>query len=109
MLSFMPPFVQRPPDDFAPVIPQFPMQPFPQIAPVDDRAGLRARNRVAAQKWRRKKHSRMTEMESKNDDLRKQALDLGSRVQMLKAESRVLEEELAFFQQCMSRIMSAPK
>jgi hypothetical protein len=74
----------------------------------DYKVGLRERNRAAAQKWREKKDRHLTELESFNDRLRKQALDLTSQMQALKVENKLLEDELAFFQGLMSKMM-APK
>jgi hypothetical protein len=75
----------------------------------DSRSGLKERNRLAAKKWRLKKDQMLGELEARNDDLRKQALDLVSELQALRVQSRLLEEELGFFQGFMSKMMAATK
>jgi hypothetical protein len=72
----------------------------------EERIGLKERNRVAAQKWREKKDRYLLELEGTNDGLRKQALALNTDLLALKVENRTLEEELAFFQGFMSRMMA---
>jgi hypothetical protein len=70
--------------------------------------GLKERNRIAAQKWRCRKDRYMTELETENDGLRKQALDLCLEAKSVLVENKLLEDELVFFQKFMSLIM-APK
>lgn len=78
-----------------------------QIEPaVDDKSDLKERNRMAAQKWRKKKDQYLSELEQTNDNLRQQVLDLSSEAQSLKVENAVLERELQFFQSFMSKIMN---
>lgn len=69
------------------------------------RKDLKERNRLAAQKWRKKKDQYLYELESANDNLRSQALALCSQVQSLRVENKLLEDELQFFQSFMSNIM----
>lgn len=86
--------------------------PFQALDPpqaVDERKDLKERNRIAAQKWRQKKDHYLGELEEANDQLRKQALQLSSQIQSLRVENKVLENELLFFQQFMSKVMSTPK
>ena len=107
ILNLMTPLKRRP---FQPEIqiPQFPVPP-PEVKHLEEKSDLKERNRLAAQKWRQKKDHYLSELEEANDQLRKQALDLLSQVQSLKIENKVLENELMFFQQFMSKIMSGPK
>ena len=71
-----------------------------------DKKDLKERNRIAAQKWRRKKDKYLSELESANDQLREQALALCGQAQALKVENKLLEDELQFFQSFMSKIMN---
>ena len=103
LVNFMPPLRARRPDV------AFPFNQIPAAPPVDDRSEIKERNRLAAQKWRQKKDHYLSELEESNDQLRKQALELSSQIQSLKVENKVLESELLFFQQFMSKVMSAPK
>ena len=73
----------------------------------DEKADLKERNRIAAQKWRQKKDQYLGELEVTNDELRKKALDLCSKAESLRIENNVLENELQFFQSFMSKIMSS--
>ena len=74
-----------------------------------EKKDLKERNRIAAQKWRKKKDKYLTELESANDVLRQQALSLCGQMQSLRVENKLLEDELQFFQSFMSKIMNAPK
>ena len=74
-----------------------------------EKKDLKERNRIAAQKWRKKKDKYLTELESANDVLRQQALSLCGQMQSLRVENKLLEDELQFFQSFMSKIMHAPK
>jgi hypothetical protein len=74
-----------------------------------EKAAMKERNRLAAQKRRVKKDRYLIQLETANDALRKQALDLTSAVQSLKVENRLLQEELLFFQPFMSTVMNPPK
>jgi hypothetical protein len=67
---------------------------------------LKARNRVAAKKWRDKKDETLYQLEATNDHLREEALRLRNSALNLRAENAVLEEELQFFQSFMSKIMN---
>ena len=67
---------------------------------------LKARNRIAAKKWRDRKDDSMHDLEIINDDLREQALELRNQCLALSAENKVLEKELRFFQSFMSKIMN---
>lgn len=66
---------------------------------------LRARNRIAASKWRAKRDECLYELEAENDDLRKKALQLRTEITSLKTENEVLEKELTFFQLFMAKLM----
>jgi len=66
---------------------------------------LRARNRVAAKKWRDKKDEILCELENTNDRLRHEALKLRTEIYSLQTENHVLEEELKFFQTFMTKFM----
>lgn len=72
-----------------------------------EKKDLKERNRIAAQKWRKKKDKYLTELESANDVLRQQALSLCGQMQSLRVENKLLEDELQFFQSFMSKIMHA--
>ena len=68
------------------------------------------RNRIAAQKWRAKKDECLSTLEEENDVLRKKVFDLQAQALQLSTENNILESELQYFQQFMSRIMFfAPK
>ena len=85
---------------------------YPQVQvseQADERSDPKERNRIAAQKWRQKKDHYLAKLEESNDHLRRQALDLLSHLQTLKVENNVLENELVFFQQFMSKMMNAPR
>jgi hypothetical protein len=71
----------------------------------DKKDDLRARNKVAAKKWRDKKDDTLYDLEARNDRLRGEALGLRKELMALKTENRVLEEELRFFQSFMTKIM----
>lgn len=103
LMNFMPPLRARRSE-----VPYLVNQ-MPPAQPADDRSEIKERNRIAAQKWRQKKDHYLGELEEANDQLRKQALELSSQIQSLKVENKVLESELLFFQQFMSKVMSAPK
>jgi hypothetical protein len=76
------------------------------LHPPSSKNELRARNRVAAKKWRDKKDETLYNLEARNDQLRLEALRLRGTLNALQTENRVLEEELTFFQSFMTRIMS---
>lgn len=107
ILHLMTPLKRRPIQADVQVIPFQQMDSEPGTPP--DRSDLKERNRLAAAKWRKKKDQYLGELEEANDQLRKQALELLSQAQSLKIENQVLEAELTFFQQFMSKIMSGPK
>jgi hypothetical protein len=67
---------------------------------------LRARNRVAAKKWRDKKDATLYDLEARNDQLRLEALRLRRQAMALQTENQVLEDELKFFQSFMTKIMN---
>lgn len=67
---------------------------------------LKERNRMAAQKWRNKKEAHLYELEDLNDKLRIEVFNLQSKAKQMMTENRVLENELAFFQKFMSKIMT---
>ena len=73
---------------------------------IPENADLKERNRIAAQQWRKRKDNYLSELEEKNDSLRKSVLKLQNQIHMLKAENKVLEEDLQFFQNFMHRIMT---
>lgn len=73
----------------------------------EDKVDLKERNRIAAQKWRKKKDHYLGELEAANDELRKKTLELCNKVQALRVENSVLENELLFFQSFMAKIMSS--
>ena len=92
----------------------------PQMAPASQQAindhalqqklDHKERNRIAAQKWRAKKDECLSTLEEENDVLRKKVFDLQAQALQLSTENNVLESELQYFQQFMSRIMFfAPK
>ena len=75
-----------------------------------DREEIKARNRIAAKKWRDKKDDSLYTYEALNDNLREEAMRLRNDSLTLLAENRVLENELRFFQTFMTKIMNgAPK
>ncbi|KAK8895040.1 hypothetical protein M9Y10_023483 [Tritrichomonas musculus] len=81
-----------------------------KVLDATEKKDLKERNRIAAQKWRKKKDKYLTELESANDVLRQQALSLCGQMQALRVENKLLEDELQFFQSFMSKIMHvAPK
>ncbi|OHT01190.1 hypothetical protein TRFO_32078 [Tritrichomonas foetus] len=83
------------------------INPNPQIhKEKSNHEDLKARNRIAAKKWRDKKDEALATLESANDELRKEALQLRNVVLSLKTETQVLENELRYFQSFMSRIMN---
>jgi hypothetical protein len=111
LASLIPPLRQRTMVEPVPlpVVMQLPKPPKPlQREKHGEGEGLKERNRLAAQKWRRGKDRCMTELEAQNDKLRKQALDLSLEAKSVLVENKLLEDELLFFQQFMSLIM-APK
>ena len=67
---------------------------------------LKARNRVAAKKWRDKKDEVLSKLEIANDQLRHEAFKLRNEALSLKTENEILENELNYFQSFMSRIMN---
>lgn len=71
------------------------------------REDIKARNRIAAKKWRDKKDSLLYQLEAKNDELRKTALSLRTTSLSLQTEISVLEDELRFFQTFMTKIMNS--
>lgn len=84
--------------------------PAPTTSSEASKEDLKARNRIAAKKWRDKKDERLYELESSNDILRKDALTLRNEVLALQTENQVLEDELRFFQTFMTKIMNgAPR
>jgi hypothetical protein len=91
-----------------PSVPQLPGNPdIPQNGQSgqDGKEEFRARNRIAAKKWRDKKDETLYQLEATNDQLRKTALDLRRQILGIQTENRVLEEELKFFQAFMTKIM----
>jgi hypothetical protein len=79
------------------------------MADNQERRESKERNRLAAKKWRSKKDMYLGEMESTNDDLRRQALGLASQMHKLRVENKVLEDELGFFQKIVSGMMRIPR
>jgi uncharacterized protein YllA (UPF0747 family) len=71
-----------------------------------NKQGVRARNRVAAKKWRSKKDEALYQLEAMNDQLRQEALQLRKAACELQTENQILEDELKFFQSFMSTFMS---
>jgi putative heme degradation protein len=90
-------------------VPPAPPLPVRDAEDDDARSGLKERNRLAAKKWRLKKDHMLGELESENDALRKQALDLVNQAQALRVQNRMLEDELLFFQGFMSKMMTGAK
>ena len=75
-----------------------------------DKEEIKARNRIAAKKWRDKKDDSLYTFEALNDNLREEAMRLRNDSLTLLAENRVLENELRFFQTFMTKIMNgAPR
>jgi hypothetical protein len=74
--------------------------------PTDAKDGLRARNRIAAKRWRDKKDDTLYHLESINDQLRREALDFRRQLLMLQTENHMLEDELRFFQSFMTQVMN---
>jgi len=109
MMQMMAPFKNRS-NDFPRFVMPMPMIPMVSnnqpTSPVAEKSDLKERNRIAAQKWRQKKDGYLGELEASNDDLREQVFNLSSQAASLRVENKVLENELMFFQQFMSRIMS---
>ena len=70
-----------------------------------EKGSLKERNRLAAQKWRQKKELYLGDLETTNDQLRQQALELRNVALSLKVQNKILEDELQFFQSFMSKIM----
>jgi hypothetical protein len=66
---------------------------------------VRERNRVAAQRWREKKNRFITNLEQDNADLRQRAFQSSVELRRLESTNKILEEELAFFQKVVARIM----
>jgi hypothetical protein len=80
------------------------------LPPRDPKACLRARNRVAAKRWRDKKDDELYNLETTNDQLRREALSFRKQLLVLQTENHVLGDELRFFQSFMTNIMNvAPK
>jgi hypothetical protein len=67
---------------------------------------MRERNRLAAQKWRKKKEGYLTDLEDANDALRQEAFKLANDVHSLRIENGILEEQLNFFHQMMRNMVS---
>jgi hypothetical protein len=67
---------------------------------------VRARNRVAAKKWRDKKDEALYQLEATNDRLRQEALSLRNAVRRLQAENQILDDELRFYQSFMTSFMN---
>lgn len=107
ILNLMVPLTRRPVQQEIPIAER--KLPGEDAVLIDEKSDLRERNRLAAQKWRKKKDQHLAELEELNDQLRKQALELVTQTQLLRAENKVLESELLFFQQFMSKIMSGTK
>lgn len=93
-------------------------QQFPQFTPIlqdggggdienQHREDVKARNRIAAKKWRDKKDCLLYQLEAKNDELRKTAMNLRTTSLSLQTEIRVLEDELRFFQTFVTKIMNS--
>lgn len=112
LMNIMPPLKKRP-NEF--LNPQFPLQVPPAPAPqspqqTQQKLDHKERNRLAAQKWRAKKDQSLSTLEDENDHLRKTVFDLQSQALQLSVENKILESELQYFQQFMSKIMSvAPR
>jgi hypothetical protein len=86
-------------------VPRLP-DPMPRPSGNSGKDDLRARNRVAAKKWRDKKDEMLSNLESRNDQLRLEALRLRRQAMALQTENQVLEDELKFFQSFMTKIMN---
>lgn len=75
--------------------------------PLDPNADHKARNRIAAKKWREKKDETLYQLEQQNDILRAEALNLRNEALSISTENKVLEDELNYFQTFMTKIMNA--
>ncbi|KAH0795588.1 ATF-like basic leucine zipper transcription factor B-ATF-related protein [Histomonas meleagridis] len=73
----------------------------------DRREDIKARNRIAAKKWRDKKDNLLSELEATNDELRRKAFALSKESLSIQTENKILEEELGFFQYFMTEIMGS--
>jgi hypothetical protein len=82
---------------------------FAPLPPANDRTSLRARNKIAAQKLRKKKEGYLQALEDANDALRAEPFRLWSEVRTLTVQNSVLEDELAYFQSLMRRMMNQGK
>jgi hypothetical protein len=82
--------------------------PGPPADDRDEKDDRRARNKIAAKKWRNKQDEMLYSLEGKNDRLRAEAFDLRKQLMALKTETHVLESELRFFQSFMTKIMKVP-
>lgn len=112
LMNMMPPLKRRQ-VDFPNTIPQ-PQMAIPsqqeQMQQMQQKLDHKERNRLAAQKWRAKKDQSLSTLEDENDHLRKSVYDLQSQALQLHVENKILESELQYFQQFMSKIMSvAPR
>lgn len=112
LINMMPPLKRRqaefpnpaPQPQIAAPVPQ------EQIQQTQQKLDHKERNRLAAQKWRAKKDQSLSTLEDENDHLRKSVFDLQSQALQLHVENKILESELQYFQQFMSKIMSvAPR
>ena len=75
-----------------------------------DKEEKKLRKRIATKRWRDKKDGSLHSLEALNDQLREQALELRKQSLSLIAENRILEKELHFFQNFMTKIMNvAPR
>jgi hypothetical protein len=80
-------------------------QPHPP-AKEANKEGLRARNRLAAKKWRDRKDETLYQLEATNDQLRQEALRLRAESCALQTLNQVLDDELKFFQSFMLNLTS---
>ncbi|OHT12298.1 hypothetical protein TRFO_18003 [Tritrichomonas foetus] len=74
-----------------------------------EKKDYKERNRIAAQKWRKKKDAYLMNLENENDQLRQEALKLCNQTNSLKIENSFLEKELQFFQMFIATVMKTPK
>ena len=76
------------------------------LYPIPENADAKERNRIAAQQWRKRENNRLINLEEINDSLRITSLKLQYQIYTLKAENKILEEELQYFQRFMTKLVT---
>lgn len=71
----------------------------------DEVESLRLKNRLAARKFREKRHEMMTKLEEANDSLRAKLYELTKTAIRFQVQNSVIERELQFFQTTMKSLM----